>query len=148
MAHAPDTGFTAEHVKVIIKRGETLDTPEKPDEQTLEAPCPRCGEIVDVMFKFCPHCGLVMKARIQKTEILPADELNKLSPGAQRTLAEFERQYKELEKQRGPARPPSLTADIDYRIIAGVALLVVVMLIVLWKLLMHFITKLQAVQQL
>jgi hypothetical protein len=97
-------------------------TPEQPEEQTFEAPCPRCGRLVDVMFKFCPACGLEMKARMvaAASDVAPPEKAKELSPEAQRALAAFENQFEDLKKKHAAskfANPPA-SFSVDYRVVA------------------------------
>jgi hypothetical protein len=79
-----------------------MEPPEKIDEQGMQAPCPRCGQQVHVIFKFCPFCGLVMKPRVEeaKSSVLPQERVRTLSPESKRKLMEFEKQFQELQAKR------------------------------------------------
>ena len=78
-----------------------METPGQPDETTIEGPCPRCGLSVDAIFKFCPHCGMPMKVQVveARSDILPDDKMQKLSPEAQRRLIAFEQQFETLQQK-------------------------------------------------
>lgn len=101
--------------------------PEKPEEKTYEAPCPRCGRPVDVMFKFCPACGLEMKARMVElaSDIAPPEKMKELSPEAQRVLAAFENQFEDLKKKHANTkfknRPTSF--NVNYWVVAALVVM-------------------------
>ena len=74
---------------------------EKSDQQNLQAPCPRCGGMVDLIFKFCPLCGLEMKPRVDiaASDIVPGEKLPDLSPKSQQALMEFEKRFALLQSK-------------------------------------------------
>ena len=74
---------------------------ENSDQQNLQASCPRCGGMVDVIFKFCPLCGLEMKPRVDVATpgIVPGEKFPELSPKAQQALIEFEKRFELLQSK-------------------------------------------------
>jgi hypothetical protein len=122
-----------------------MDTPEQPDETTLEAPCPRCGKFVDAIFKFCPHCGLEVRVQIveAKSDVVQTEKIKELSPDAQQKLVAFEQQFEALEQKLKTAPPRSRgltfadTSITKFAIILGVLILLGV--IASWYIISQFL---------
>lgn len=124
-----------------------MDTQEQPDETTLEAPCPRCGNMVDAIFKFCPHCGLEVRVQIveAKSDVVETDEIKKLSPEAQQKLVAFEQQFEALAQKMKTSPPRSRGLDFAdssitrFAVILGVLILLGV--IASWYIISQFINS-------
>ena len=124
-----------------------METPEQPDDTTLEAPCPRCGKSVDAIFKFCPHCGLEVKAQVleARSDLVEDDTLRKLSPDAQRRLVDFEQQFELLSQkiQSTPARSRAALADTSVvKLAVIIGIFIVLFLAASWYIIAQFLHSL------
>jgi hypothetical protein len=121
-----------------------METHEKMDQPGLQAPCPRCGQQVHIIFKFCPFCGLEMKAVVEETksEVLPQEKLKALTTDSQRALMEFEKQFEELRRKhegkssKKPALGSTDTSIIKLAIFFGI--LILLGLIACWMIFSQF----------
>lgn len=129
-----------------------MEPREGMDEPGLQAPCPRCGEQVHIIFKFCPFCGMEMKAVIEETksDMLPQNKVNSLSTDSQRVLMDFEKQFEELRKKRegkGAKHPALGSTDsnvIKLAIFFGI--LILLGLIGCWIIFSQFAASMQQVK--
>jgi hypothetical protein len=122
---------------------------DKSDQRNLQAPCPRCGAMVDVIFKFCPLCGLEMKPRVDvaSSDIISGEKLPELSPKAQQALIEFEKQFALLQTKTKDS-PKIKLAESDPAIVKLAVVLIALTIlgvigcaIYLGRYLSHFINR-------